>query len=230
MLDIELRGTVRSMSIRAAISGLLTGDDILSDPAAALEEAGYDNIPAEAFGTALTHFSDTATLAEADALAPVVTRTGPVPLDESDLPELDDDFEPGDAFSIFGQTVTAVHQDYGETDLDELDEVPDSKSALEGPDSTNTNEDVDLRFGEPSSQPQADTESLDEGDFDEDSFDGSSDGSLSGGVEPTTPFDDAVSEEPFESEGGPESADTPGSEPDPTESDDAFDDDPDFDL
>lgn len=230
MLDIEPRDTVRSMSIRAAISGLLTGDDLPSDPAAALEEAGYDNIPAEAFGTALTHFSDTATLAEADALAPVVTRAGPVPLDESDLPEIGDDVEPGDAFSLFGQTVTAVHQDYGETDLDEFDEVPDSNSALEDPDSTNTGDEVDLRFGESSSQPQAEDESFDEGDLDEDSFGGSSDSSLSGGVEPTTPFDDALSEEPFESEDGPESPDTPGPEPEPTESDDTFDDDLDFDL
>ena len=157
MLPYGRRGTLWSMSIRAAISGLLAGDGELSDPAAALEEAGFDNIPAEAFGTALTHFSDTATLGEADALAPVVTRTGPIPFEESDLPESDLDVESDDAFDLFASTVTTVHQDFGESDLDDVDDLDEqsaSQSSVVG-ERLDAGDEADFDFGQPSPDPEA---------------------------------------------------------------------------
>lgn len=147
MLGRGRRGTVLSMSIRATISGLINGDGLTSDPAAALEEAGYEGVSAEEFGIALTHFADTSTLAEADALAPVVTRVGPVPLTEEDLPELDLEAGSGDAFSLFTHAVTEVSSDYGESDLDDFDDFDELASAA--PDGPGTLADGEPHFGEP---------------------------------------------------------------------------------
>jgi hypothetical protein len=222
MLPIRHRGTVPSMSIRAAISGLLAGDSEMSNPAAALEEAGYDNIPAEAFGTALTHFSDTATLDEADALAPVVTRTGPIRFEESDLPEID--VEVDDAFSLFGSTVTTVHQDFGESDLDEVDEL-DEKSAPVGSDDEDgpdTAQEADFDFGQPSVEPAAQPEAQASPD---DPFVVRSPESS----EQSSGLVDAESVEPFDADRETESIET--AEPSSAdESDDPFDDELEVDL
>lgn len=217
MLQGEGRGTVRFMSIRATISGLLAGDGELSDPAGALEDAGYDNIPAEAFGTALTHFADTATLEEADALAPVVTLTGPVPFEEADLAEVEIDLESADAFSLFAHTVTTVHQDFGESELDELDDLDEETapgSSLDGEDRLGGADEADFDFGEPSSQPESQDSS--EESEPTPSFDESSSFGETETVEPIDAASDSASSDAAE----PQSDD---------DLDEAFDDELDFD-
>ncbi len=83
------------MTIRDAIDQLLTGETTdqaaAPDPATVMADNGYGDVPSELFGTALVHFSDTAPLAQADALAPVVTRVSPIPFEEVDLTPLGDD-------------------------------------------------------------------------------------------------------------------------------------------
>lgn len=88
------------MTLRDAIDGLLANPTEGADPSAALAEAGFGDVSPELFGTALSHFADSAPLPTADALAPIVTRVGPVPFEDSDLP--DADVEPGlDPFDLF---------------------------------------------------------------------------------------------------------------------------------
>lgn len=94
--------TLTDVTLRDAIDGLLENSDPGVDPSAALAEAGFGDVSPELFGTALSHFADSAPLPTADALAPIVTRVGPVPFEESDLPEAD--LEPGlDPFDLFAE-------------------------------------------------------------------------------------------------------------------------------
>lgn len=90
------------MTLRDAIDGLLANPEPGVDPSATLAEAGFGDVSPELFGTALSHFADSAPLPAADALAPIVTRVGPVPFEDSDLP--DADIEPGlDPFDLFAE-------------------------------------------------------------------------------------------------------------------------------
>ncbi len=93
---------IDDVTLRDAIDGLLANPDSGVDPSSALAEAGFDDVPADLFGTALSHFADAAPLATADALAPVVTRVGPVPFEAGDLPETDLDPQL-DAFGMFAE-------------------------------------------------------------------------------------------------------------------------------
>lgn len=138
------------MTIRHAIDQLLTGEtasgEATSDPASVLSEQGFDDVPSELFGTALVHFSDTAPLEQADALAPVVTRVSPVPLEETDLPAVEgaefdaDAIENGDAFSLFQSAAPIVPDVSDEADLadstfdevDHLDDVNDVNQEIDG--------------------------------------------------------------------------------------------------
>ena len=231
MLRRDRRGTVRHVSIRSAISGLLAGDRLSSDPSAALEEAGYEGVSAEEFGTALTHFADTATLAEADALAPVVTRMSPIPLTEADLADLALDSEPGDAFSLFSETVTTVPQDYGESDLDDLDIEPRPEAIDEGSEGADALDEADFRFGEPASAPQPresfDDEVLEDEVLEDEVLDNAPDAAALGQVEPTS-FDELEWDEAFESDDSKEPIDTADTKP--GEFDDTFDDELDIDA
>lgn len=58
------------MTLRAVIQGLLHGSD---DAEAMLADDGYGDLPPEMFGQALSSYADTAPMAEADALSPVLT-------------------------------------------------------------------------------------------------------------------------------------------------------------
>jgi hypothetical protein len=229
MVREDHRGTVRAMSIRAAISDLLAGGGMRSDPSAALDEAGYEGVSAEEFGTALTHFAETATLAEADALTPVVTRTGPVPLTEDDLPEIAAIAEPEDAFSLFSRTVTEVHQDYGESDLDGLEDEPGLESGVDHLDDSGTPDNVDFRFGEPSSDDQPQEISINASSLDDEVLDDAVDDAPLEQLGPVSSLDDSDLGDTFETE---EATESTGATTDP-ESDDAgdtFDNDLDFDI
>jgi hypothetical protein len=239
MVRKDRRGTVRAMSIRAAISDLLTGGGMRSDPAAALEEAGYEGVSAEEFGTALTHFAETATLAEADALAPVVTRTGPIPLTDDDLPEIAAIGGAEDSFSLFSQTVTEVHQDYGESGLDTLDDIdgePELEPVVDHSEGTGTPDEVDLRFGEPSSEDQPLETSFGESSLDDVSLDDVSlddvplDDAPLEQLDPVSVFDDLDLDDASTSEEAPESTDAATSAPESDGSSDTFDNDLDFDI
>ena len=58
------------MTLRGVIQDLLRGSD---DAEAMLADDGYGDLPAEMFGQALSSYADTAPMAEADALSPVLT-------------------------------------------------------------------------------------------------------------------------------------------------------------
>lgn len=159
------------MTIRDAITQLLTGDNdgsVHQEPADVLAQNGYEDVPAELFGTALSHFSDTAPLEQADALAPIVTRLSPVPFEEQDLPELPggldaDSTEGLDAYSLFqsaasgGVLVGAADQlasepsDGGESDLDDVDNDADGVETIDADTDTDatseTDADADEGFG-----------------------------------------------------------------------------------
>ncbi len=55
------------------------------DREAFLDEHGLGDLPPELIDTAFVHYADSATIDQADVLAPLVTRVGPVPYDETDL-------------------------------------------------------------------------------------------------------------------------------------------------
>jgi hypothetical protein len=232
MVHKDRRGNVRAMSIRAAISDLLAGGGMRSDPSAALEEAGYEGVSAEEFGTALTHFAETATLAEADSLAPVVTRTGPIPLTDDDLPEAAAIADAEDSFSLFSRTVIDVHQDYGESGLDDIDDIddidgePGLEPVVDHSEGTGTPDEVDLRFGEPSSENQPLETSFDESTIDDVSLD---DAPLEQ-LDPVSAFDDLDLDDASTSEEAPESTDAATSDPETDDSSDTFDNDLDFDI
>ncbi len=113
------------MTIRDAIDQLLTGETAnqpaTHDPATVMADNGYGDVPSELFGTALVHFSDTAPLAQADALAPVVTRVSPIPFEDTDLAPLNDEnlessVDGSDPFALFVAAAPAL------TELDDFDD------------------------------------------------------------------------------------------------------------
>lgn len=57
------------MTLRGVIQGLLRGTN---DAEAMLAEEGFDDLPADMFGQALASYADTAPIAEADALTPIL--------------------------------------------------------------------------------------------------------------------------------------------------------------
>ena len=69
--------------------------------------AGFEDVSPETFSSALLHFADSASLPEADALAPFVTRVSPVPFESGDLapfPEADALLESGgDAYTLLNE-------------------------------------------------------------------------------------------------------------------------------
>ncbi len=113
------------MTIRDAIDQLLTGETTgpgtTPDPARVMAENGYEDVPSELFGTALVHFSDTAPLGQADALAPVVTRLSPIPFEGADLAPLgevditDSALEGSDPYALFASAAPTL------TELDDPD-------------------------------------------------------------------------------------------------------------
>lgn len=72
MAELGSGTTVANVSLRSSICDMLIG----GDPTALSE------VPAAEVAQALTNYADTASLAEADALAPIVTRASHVPFDE----------------------------------------------------------------------------------------------------------------------------------------------------
>lgn len=95
------RTTVVQVTLRRAIRDLLTGGG---------DATGLGDVPADEVAQALTSYADTASLAEADALAPIVTRASHVPFDE----DVDGDL---------GAPLLDVHADLAA--LDPVDVDPD---------------------------------------------------------------------------------------------------------
>ena len=170
---------------------------------AGLDNGGVDaladttQIDPELLGTVLSHFADTASLADADVLAPVVTAASPVPFE----PELDG-VGGGEAASQALET---------EVDPDDFDRVADEPRDLEHED-PGAFDDVEPGDIAPEPVSAADRADGDEPDSEpEDAFG-------SGG----TPTEAAG--EPWETVDEPKSfADTVGSDPNPFESGDAVD-------
>lgn len=133
MADLAGCSTVVTVSLRSAIRDLLTG----GDPTA------LGDVPADEVAQALTNYADTASLAEADALAPVVTRASHVPFDEeldgnlgaplvdvhAELATLDpvdvvdtgaESIDPGDSFDDASGNATAAEGNHEvEVDVDD---------------------------------------------------------------------------------------------------------------
>lgn len=138
---------VGTVSIRDAIDGLLHPEDANSGPGQgahdALSQAGHEDLPPELFGTALGHYADVAPIETADALAPIVTRTSPIPLEETDLPPAEDiglgtDSIAGDAYGLF-DAVAPQPEEFPEMDTvdDAVDDaventIDGSDAAVEG--------------------------------------------------------------------------------------------------
>jgi hypothetical protein len=104
-----------------------------------MADNGYGDVPSELFGTALVHFSDTAPLAQADALAPVVTRVSPIPFEDADLAPLNDEnlessVDGSDPFALF------VAADPALTELDDFDD-PIAVDSAEGDEESVSNSD-----------------------------------------------------------------------------------------
>ncbi len=132
------------MTIRDAIDQLLTGETTdqaaAPDPATVMADNGYGDVPSELFGTALVHFSDTAPLAQADALAPVVTRVSPIPFEEADLAPLGDegpdpDLDGSDPYALF----TSAAPQLADFDDPGVDDAP----GVEGQD-VNMDDDLEI--------------------------------------------------------------------------------------
>ncbi len=87
------------MTLRGVIQGLLRGSD---DAEALLADQGFGDLPADMFGQALASYADTAPIAEADALTPILTE-----LDGGD---------PADVFAVLEE-----HPLAGRPDLDGMD-------------------------------------------------------------------------------------------------------------
>lgn len=106
------------MTLRAVIEDLLRGSP---DAEAMLADAGFGDLPAEMFGQALASYADTAPMAEADALTPVL-----ISLETGDA---------GDVFAALEEHAPQVLPTESEPDLslmfasagsiDALDEVID---------------------------------------------------------------------------------------------------------
>ncbi|MGH1501962.1 MAG: hypothetical protein ACRBI6_00265 [Acidimicrobiales bacterium] len=115
------------MTLRDAIEGLL-GPTTQRPAADALADEGHDSLGSDLFGTALGHYADTAPIEQADALAPIVTRTSSVPFEADDLPESDLPID-GDALALFDAADPASMIE-ADTPLD-IDEPIDTADAVD---------------------------------------------------------------------------------------------------
>ncbi|MFT7599394.1 MAG: hypothetical protein ACI8TP_002325 [Acidimicrobiales bacterium] len=121
------------MTIRETIDGLMTDPSeqaaFQGDRAAYMAEHDLGDVPETLIDTAFVHFADTTSIENADALAPVVTRVGPVPFEETDLPdgitnELGEDDPPDPWAMLTFDTSTEIIEGDGETDPADLDDTP----------------------------------------------------------------------------------------------------------
>lgn len=88
------------MTLRAVIESLLRGSD---DAEAVLADNGFGDLPADMFSQALASYSDTAPMAEADALTPILTS-----LEASD---------PSDVFAVLEEQPLVVGGEPSPADL-----------------------------------------------------------------------------------------------------------------
>jgi hypothetical protein len=110
------------MTLRHAIEDLLADLGSGADPRQVLAEHGFDDLPVEAFSSALVHFAESAPMDVADALAPLVTRLSPIPFAQGDLPPdeaADALADGGDVFDLLAELeAVAVGYDADPSDLD----------------------------------------------------------------------------------------------------------------
>ena len=157
------------MTLRGVIQGLLRGSD---DPEALLAEEGFGDLPAEMFGQALASYADTAPIAEADVLTPILTE-----LDEGD---------PADVFAVLEEHPLAAR-----TDVDGIEAL-----GLGLPAVADDLDDID-GFGTPADNDDlTDHESDDLGDPDE-PHDGAPDGDALVDSDPTGATDLDRHDDPF---------------------------------
>lgn len=182
-------GYVVGVTLRDTINGLLkaspglAGEEPRDDLRATLERDGFGDLPAEAFGTALVNYGDTASMDQADALAPVVTALSPVP-DPTGHGSPDPDGGDGatvDAFDLFGLHQPVVDEPGPETDSpanphdgSDDEEMLETFGAGEGdPDSDPATLDVDPESGESENATSDEASFVGDGEADLSGFDGS---------------------------------------------------------
>jgi hypothetical protein len=133
MAELGPVGTVVAVTLRnvfhALMSGTRTADEPIGDAVAgALEDAGMGEVSPEIVETALTHYADTAPLAEADLLAPLVTAVSHVPFDP-DIDDLPSSDAPGDENALDVEFDDPVED--ANTDSDAWDHDVDPMESLD---------------------------------------------------------------------------------------------------
>lgn len=120
------------VTIRDTIDGLMATpseqETFKNDRSAFLDEHDLSEVPEELIDTAFVHYADTTSIENADALAPLVTRVGPVPMEETDLPDgvTDElgDGDPPDPWSMLTfDSATEPLDDAAELDPADLDDT-----------------------------------------------------------------------------------------------------------
>lgn len=124
--------------------------------------AMLSDIPTELIGTVLGHFADTASLAEADVLAPAVTAASPIPF-EAEIDGVGSSFEP--TVPAPDSELDDAHPDDADPDgFDRSAEPPEPGSDPDAADTTDQNT-TDQNTTDQNTTDQADTDH-DPGDFD----------------------------------------------------------------
>lgn len=159
------------MTIRETIDGLLASkteqESFQNDRSAYLDDQGLGDVPTDLIDTAFVHYADTAPIEQADVLAPLVTRVGPVPYEETDLPDgITDELgegAPPDPWSMltFDETTPAIDP---ETEIDPAD-LDDTESPIEDTPGTDTQDGADFGAGETSIADGFDSDDLGDDPF-----------------------------------------------------------------
>jgi hypothetical protein len=122
------------VTLRDAINAVLDGRDLGTDPSTVLRQHGLDDLPAEAFSSALLHFAERAPMGVADALAPIVARISPVPFELDDLHPSEADAvldDGGDVFDLLtnvGPVEIEHHSDADPSGFDHGHDAPPGES------------------------------------------------------------------------------------------------------
>ncbi len=110
-------------------------------PEAFFAERGMADLPGDLIGSSFGHFSDTAPLEQSDAVAGIATRFGPVPFEESDLPDFDPTADDIDPFATLGSLGGADAVD--ELADDRFGELDDDPASGAGSDHTDSDDGAD---------------------------------------------------------------------------------------
>jgi len=151
------------MTYRDALQQVAQG----ADPATVLADLGLEDVSPDALSSALRHFAETAPIEVADALAPFLARTSPVPFEVGDLEPLPE----ADAILAGGGDITDLLAEIGLNDPASIDVDTAIDTAIDAAESAITDA-ADVALAEAADIDDADAtfglgeESTDTGDDD----------------------------------------------------------------